>query len=179
MQSVYQEPVVQAAQQLLDARRGTDDEDDEDTGPPRQPTQQAPAQRPAQAQRPTTPIVEPDLETPPAPYVAQPIRGSVAGDPQTVEQWVEALVSKGWSDETAMSLAAHKPDEPIGDALKAEILSIAFAYFDRDAAAVREAFDGTGFVPMPNLPEQLKPKPTGLQLLRFAIKLDLSTKTQA
>jgi hypothetical protein len=187
--SVYQDPVVQASVQTLEAERVSPDQRRREQAAPQRQPQQAqaapqqqpqqqtapPVQAPRQAPPPAQPIVEQDLSAPPAAYVAQPIRGSVASDPQSVEAWVEALVAKGWNQDMAMSLAAHKPDEPIGDALKGEILSIAFGYFGRDGARVRDAFAGTGFTPMPNLPEQLKPKPTGLQLLRFAVKMDLNS----
>jgi hypothetical protein len=114
---------------------------------------------------------EPDLSSPPPPAQAQPLRGSRPGEPQTMDDWVQALVKNGWEEETAIMLAGHKPDEPISVPLREQVVRDARPYFP-SGEAMRDAFAATGFTPQPNLPKDVRPRPTGLQTLRFLSKID-------
>jgi hypothetical protein len=158
---VHHEPVVHQAQAMLQAQPVP-------PGHAPQMPQAAPESEP-----------DADLTTPPPPAQETPMRGAKAGEPQTMEQWFQALVDLGWEEGTAMQLVAHKPDEPISTQLKDSIVNgEGMAYF-KAPQAVRDAFQGTGYVPQPKLPENQKVMPTGLQLLRFCMKIDKRTPAPA
>jgi hypothetical protein len=73
-------------------------------------------------------------------------------------------------------LAAHNPDEAIPDGLREEIAAEALAYYDNDYTRLRAAWEGTGFQPNPNLAANVRPKPTGIQLLRYLERMDKAKK---
>lgn len=76
----------------------------------------------------------------------------------------------------AANLAALKPDEPIPDTLKEEIVTIGLNYYGTRQALL-EGFKGTGFTPQPALPDSVRPKPTGLQIMRFAANMNFENST--
>ena len=84
------------------------------------------------------------------------------------------LTSKGWDPKLAEQLCLHSPTESIPDTLRQEVASIAMDHYGHDVNKVRAAWEGTGFTPQPALPQNVRPKPNGLQLLRFLSKITLS-----
>lgn len=113
-----------------------------------------------------------DLTTPPPPAQAVKLRGVVEGEPQTVEEWADALIDKGWDEVSATNMAALRPDAPIPDTLRELIATKGLAYYGSGDAA-RAAFEGTGYTPQPGLPDSVKQRPTGLQILRYCRKINL------
>jgi hypothetical protein len=114
-----------------------------------------------------------DLTTPPPPAQAVKLRGVVEGEPQTVEEWADALIDKGWDEVSATNMAALRPDGPIPDTLRELIATKSLAYYGSGEKA-RAAFEGTGYTPQPGLPDSVKPRPTGLQILRYCRKINLN-----
>ena len=114
-----------------------------------------------------------DLTTPPPPAQAVKLRGVVTGEPQTVEEWADALIDKGWDEVSATNMAALRPDGPIPDTLRELIATKSLAYYGTGELA-RAAFEGTGYTPQPGLPDSVKPRPTGLQILRYCNKINLN-----
>lgn len=162
------EPVVQTSMQLLGPNSPLPGEGPERNAPP--------AQAVAQESAPQQQVVEPDLLSPPPPARATPVRGARENEPQTVEAWSDLLISKGWDEDMAANLAALKPDEPIPDTLKEEIVTIGLNYYGTRQALL-EGFKGTGFTPQPALPDSVRPKPTGLQIMRFAANMNFENST--
>jgi hypothetical protein len=119
-----------------------------------------------------------DLSAPPPPARAQPLRGSRPGEPQTMDDWVQVLVGNGWPEDQAIMLAGHKPDEPISVALRERVVRDARPNFPTNEAMVA-AFVDTGFTPQPQLSKDLRPRPTGLQTLRFLSKITKVTNNPA
>lgn len=81
--------------------------------------------------------------------------------------WIALLVTRGWSEDEAMTLAAHDPAAPINDALKQKVTGWALAHFNGDKAALVNAWQGTGFIPQTNLPKAQRANPTGLAMLKY------------
>lgn len=172
---IANDPTVQGAHAMLGQQSpppGYGPEQFQQQPPPQGQQRQPPPQFPPASNEP-----DPDLTTPPAPPREVPIRGARPDEPQTMDQWFQALVDRGWDEEAAMQLATHRPDEPISQELKEAVINGEGLRYFGSAQAVRDAFNGTGYVPKPNLPENQKVMPTGLQLLRFAIQIDKSKVT--
>lgn len=145
---VRQEQIYQAAEEILGENAVMDEED--------------------------APVDQRLLEPPPEPNQA-PLRGSRNSEPRSAEQWRLALIGLGWDEKTATDLVMHRPDEVIPDALRSEIGLRAVEWYGSTEAA-KAAWEGTGFLPDTNL-GNLRPKPNGIQLLRYLLKIDLKKKS--
>jgi len=92
-------------------------------------------------------------------------------EPRTPDEWRAALLARGWKDEIAKQLVTTNLNEPISPGLREEIASLALAYYQNNPEAIRVAWQGTGFEPNPSLPPAIRPRPTGLHVLRYALKM--------
>lgn len=99
------------------------------------------------------------------------LEGVREGEPQTSDDWLEALIDKGWDPIVATEVANHPPSLVINDAVRNEISSKAMSKFTTDE--ILKAWKDTGFVPDPKAGAN-RPKPTGLQLLRFCNNLNFN-----
>jgi len=141
----------------------------------------SPAQDQAQAQQtfqvgpPPPQAIKPEdlTEMPSAvpPPKEQKIEGVREDEPQTSDDWFEALLEKGWDPIVATEVANHPPNLVINDAVRNEISSRAMSKFATDE--ILKAWKDTGFVPDPKAGAN-RPKPTGLQLLRFCNNLNFN-----
>ncbi len=154
---VHQEPVVQAAHQAFGAQ-----------SPPPQ-ARHVPVQSDAALQ---------SLPTDLAPST-QPVGGNGNGDPQTPDQWRAALIQAGWNAEIATDLSSLPPEQPIPEALRDKIAGVAMAHFEGNVERVVQGWKHTGFEPNPALPAAVRPRPTGLHLLRFAVRIRPSEAAQS
>ncbi len=146
--SIMNEPMVQQAQQTLSAGPG-----------------------------PTDPVNDAHMLEPPGEPKPQIVRGAAPGEPQTVDQWVEALVRNGWDEDFALNLSSLIPEEQIAPSVRDDVVTKAMNFYGNDPHKVRAGLAAVGFVPQPGLPDTIKPKPTGLQVMKFFLGMNKNTNT--
>jgi len=163
---ISEEPVVQAAHALLG---------------PNSPPASAPAPTPTPAPAParTTPV-----EGPPPTSMAAEHTPSVPattsreafgnGEPGTPEEWRDLLVSRGYDFDLATQVACYPVDVIADDDLCQLVSDRAHLFFNGDKPSIRAAWQPTGFVPNPGMPKEHRPRPTGIQVLRYLSQFDFN-----
>jgi len=111
----------------------------------------------------------------PAPTVAVVIPN---GDESQIEgdEWIELLTSLGWSESLAEDLALQVRDKPIRQGVVDSINAVILKIWTAPWAEPTSAWKAVGFTPnaAKDLPENKRPRPTGLQALRFAKRVNVT-----
>jgi hypothetical protein len=163
---------------------------------PRQQIQQQAAPAPQQQAAPQQAQQAPQQQTQlPNPYSGQPVQAQAApqqaqqpakpapaanpfskvarpDEPNTSESWITELRSLGWPEGDAEELAVCPPENPITPAVREALHRAIERFYGTDRLQeARDAWKEVGFVPNPDAPEAQRPKPTGIQALRYARRM--------
>jgi hypothetical protein len=90
------------------------------------------------------------------------------GEPVEADEWVNALVARGWAERDAEQFAGVNLDKPITQTMREALRGWIERYYGDDNTSATKAWViDAGFTPRPDMPEADRPRPTGRQALRY------------
>ena len=113
-----------------------------------------------------------------APPAAAPTP-AVPGEPTTGEGWRDELVKQGMDAATATQIAMSEHNQPIEPALVEDLRNWAWSHYKGDVAKITAVWHDLGFEPVANLPVDQRPRPRGIQALRFLVKMKFNPAPSA
>jgi hypothetical protein len=101
-------------------------------------------------------------------------------EPSGPDAWVAALTAAGIERHLAEEFAAYPTTHALNDGMRGLLwkqIEKSFGSPDNpeNAARARQNWEGTGFVPRPDLPEEQRPRPTGVHALRYLLNANTNT----
>jgi hypothetical protein len=99
------------------------------------------------------------------------------GDPTSPEAWRDILTKNGMDEDNAIQCAMLDDNLVIEPAMVEDMRNWAWSNYKGDVAAITAAWIESGFQPVPSLPLDQRPRPTGIQAKRFLTKMTFKTKT--
>lgn len=106
-------------------------------------------------------------------------RQTAPGEPTSPEGWREVLVKQGLDVERATQLAHLVLGEPVDLFLMEDLRNWAWAHYNGDGEKIVGRWRELNFQPAPQLPADQRPRPTGLQVLRFLSKINFPSTAKA
>jgi hypothetical protein len=97
------------------------------------------------------------------------------GEPQNPQAWRDLLTGRGLGVEQATQLAHLEYNEPVDLFLMEDLRNWAWRHYAGNGEAILARWRELGFTPAPGLPPEQRPRPTGIQTLRFLSQLEFAT----
>jgi hypothetical protein len=172
--------------------------------PPQQAPQQPPPQAPPQSSYATGPGYQPLANQPRPPVMAEPIvqqaqqafaatpitekqmkeeqsapvtAAANPGAPGSPEAWRDALIAKGLDAAAALQVAMLEDTRNVELEFVDKMRNWAFSYYSGDIEKITSAWEAVGFTPVPSLPVDQRPRPTGLQAKQFLTAITFKSAT--
>lgn len=100
-----------------------------------------------------------------------------AGTPGSPESWRDGLIEKGLDPENALQIAMLDEGRVVEPELVEQMRGWAWGSFNGNVEAITKAWNAVGFEPVPSLPLDQRPRPTGLQAKQFLSALKFKSAT--
>jgi hypothetical protein len=92
---------------------------------------------------------------------------ATAGEAGSPEVWRDSLIAKGLDPENALQIAMLDDARIVEPELVEQMRGWAFSSFGGDVEKIIAAWQAVGFEPVPSLPLDQRPRPTGVQAKKF------------
>jgi hypothetical protein len=120
-----------------------------------------------------TPVSPQQMRTEQAEAPAQ--KAPVAGEPSSPEEWRDALVAQGMDPQNALQIAMLDDARAIEPELVEDMRQWSWSHYQGNVEKIQAAFQSVGFEPVPSLPIDQRPRPTGAQAKKFLIKMQFKS----
>ena len=101
---------------------------------------------------------------------------TVAGEPQNPDDWRTALMERGMDEGNATQIALLSDAAPVEPSLVEDMRNWAWTHYAGDREKMNTAWLELGFTPVPSLPLDQRPRPTGIQAKRFLNRMTFQAK---